>query len=400
MGTERLYYSDSYLAEFTARVTDTQPGKQPGEREVVLDRTAFYPEGGGQPSDLGTLAGAPVLGVVEREGEAFHRVRGDLPGGEVTGRIDWPRRFDHMQQHTGQHILSQAFSRLLRADTVSFHMGADTSSIDIAIPSLSPEQVETAEDFANRVVFENRPVRVHMVAPSELARFELRKGTERVDQIRVVEVEEFDSIPCGGTHCRSTGEVGLIKVTRWERRSGNSRVEFLCGGRALRDYRLKNEVVVSLAAGLSVRDVEVRESVDRLAGEASESRRLAEQLRNRLLDYQARELALAALPVGRAMVVATALQGSGAEELRHLAARLVAEPSRVALLASAADRCYVAFARSENLDFDASILFRKAVAPHGGRGGGRPHLAQGGAPDPGVARPILDDALRELSSLL
>jgi alanyl-tRNA synthetase len=400
LGTERLYYSDSYLADFTATVRDVRPGGERGEREVVLDRTAFYPEGGGQPSDLGTLGGAPVVGVVEREGEVVHRARGEVPGGEVTGRIDWPRRFDYMQQHTGQHILSQAFSRVLGAGTVSFHMGADSSTVDIAVPSLSPEQVESVEELANRVVFENRPVRVHMVDPSDLERFELRKGSERVDRIRVVEVAEFDSIPCGGTHCRSAGEVGLIKVTKWERRSGNSRVEFLCGGRALRDYRLKNETVVSLAAGLSVRDVEVREAVDRLTREASESRRLAEHLRNRLLDHQARELALEAMPVGPAAAVVTVLPGGDPEELRHLAARLVSTPSRVALLAAATDRCYLVFARSDDLALDASALFRKVVTPYGGRGGGRPHLAQGGAPHPVDARRILDDALRELSTLL
>jgi alanyl-tRNA synthetase len=400
LGTERLYYQDSYLTEFTAVVKEASPGGRHGEWEVVLDRTAFYPEGGGQPSDLGSLSGKPVVEVQEREGEIVHRVRGEVAAGQVTGRVDWGRRFDYMQQHTGQHILSQSFSRLLGADTISFHMGTDASTIDIASPGLTTEQVASVEEATNRVVFENRPVRVHMVDPSDLARFELRKGTERADQVRVVEVEEFDSIPCGGTHCRSTGEAGIVKVSRWERRGGNSRVEFLCGGRALRDYRLKNESVMSLAAGLSVRETEVREAVARLAREASESRRLTEQLKNRLLDYQARELVLEAVPVGQAMVVAALLPGSDPESLRHLATRLVATPARVALLAAASDRAHLVFARSEDVSFDASALLQRASAPYGGRGGGRPHLAQGGIPDPAAARPVLDDALRELSSLL
>lgn len=398
--TERLYYLDSYLTEFTARVQDVRPGTRPGDSEVTLDRTAFYPEGGGQPSDLGTLAGAPVAGVVERDGEVVHIVQGDAGNGEVVGQVNWPRRFDFMQQHSGQHVLSQAFSRLLRAETVSFHMGTDSSTIDLAIPSLSAEQTQAVEEAANQVVFDDRSILVHLLDPSDLERFDLRKGTARTEQIRVVEVGQFDSIPCGGTHTRSTGEIGLIKVTRWERRGGNTRVEFLCGGRALRDYRMKNETVVELAAGLSVRDVDVREAVDRLMREASESRRQAEQLRNRLLDHEAGALETRAVPVGPAMVVAALLEEGGPEQVRHLAGRLTSVPSRVALLAASGDRCYLAFARSEDLSVDVSALLRQASAPYGGRGGGRPNLAQGGAPNPGDARRILDAALESLSALL
>src|SRR5512133_2682122 len=186
-GTERLYYRDSYQKEFTARVVrSAQAG---GQTEVVLDRTAFYPDGGGQPSDFGTLGGNPVTGVVDRDGEVVHLVRGDVPGGEVTGELDWQRRFDHMQQHTGQHVLSQAFERLLGAKTVSFHMGAEVSTIDLATSALDAAQVDAVEDLCNQVVVENRPVLVHFLAPSDLASLELRKGTDREGEIRVVEVE-------------------------------------------------------------------------------------------------------------------------------------------------------------------------------------------------------------------
>ena len=213
-------------------------------------------------------------------------------------------------------------------------------------------------------------------------------------------MQEFDSIPCGGTHCRSAGEVGLIKVTRWERRSGNTRVEFLCGGRALRDYRMKNDVVVGLAGSLSVRDVEVREAVARLSRETAESRHRAEQLRNRLLDFQAGDLARQAIPVGLAMVVVAFLEEGGPEELKHLAARLTSIPARIALLAAGGDRGHLTFARSEDLSVDMAALLRQSAAPHGGRGGGRANLAQGGAPDPEAARRTLNDAMEILRSQL
>jgi len=396
--TERLYYRDSYMKEFTARVVRTGPAG--GQTEVVLDRTAFYPEGGGQPSDTGLLAGAPVTSVLERDGEVVHLVRGSVPSGEVIGGVEWERRFDHMQQHSGQHILSQAFEQLLGAKTVSFHMGAEVSTIDLATPGLGPEQVQAVEELSNRVVFEDRPILVHLLDPSELSRFDLRKGTEREGEIRVVEVEGFDSIPCGGTHCRSTGAVGLIKVTRWARRSGDVRVEFLCGWRALRDYRAKNEAVVALATSLAVRDQEVREAVERLMRDATETRRQAEQLRNQILDYQAAELAGKAEAVGEASVITTVLADRSPDELKHLAARVTSEPGRVVLLAATADKASVVFARSEDVPLDAGALLRQAAAPFGGRGGGRPNLAQGGIPDPANAQAVLDEALKAVRGIL
>jgi alanyl-tRNA synthetase len=390
--TKRLYYQDSYLKEFTATVV--RASQAGGQTEVLLDRTAFYPEGGGQPSDMGLLAGAPVSGVLERDGEVIHLVEGDVPVGEVAGKVAWERRFDHMQQHSGQHILSQAFEQILGAKTVSFHMSADVCTIDLATPGLSPEQTYSVEDLSNQVIFENRPILVHLLESSDMSRFDLRKGTEREGEIRVVEVKGFDSIPCGGTHCRTTGEVGPIKVTRWARRSGDVRVEFLCGWRALRDYRGKNDTAVALATSLSVRDQEVRAAVERLMLDSTELRRQTQQLRNQILDYQAVELAGKAETIGSASVVSAILVGCSSEELKHLATRLTAEPGRVALLAASADRTSVVFARSEEISLDAGALLRQATGPFGGRGGGHPNLAQGGIPDPANAQSVLDEALK------
>jgi alanyl-tRNA synthetase len=398
ISTERLYYRDSYLKEFSAHVVRASPAE--GQVEVVLDRTAFYPEGGGQPADLGVLSNAQVTDVLDRDGEVVHVVRGSMPSGEVTGQVDWDRRFDHMQQHSGQHVLSQAFEQMVGAKTVSFHMGAEVSTIDLAIGALTPEQLQAAEDLSNRVIFEDRPILVHLLDPSELARLQLRKGSEREGEIRVVEVEGFDSIPCGGTHCRSAGAVGLIKVTRWARRSGDVRVEFLCGWRALRDYRAKNETAVVLATSLAVRDQDVREGVERLMREAVDLRKQTEHLRNQILDYQAIELAGRGQTIGSAWVIATVLEDRSPEELKHLAARIVAEPGKIVLLAAGTDKATLVFARSENLSLDAGALLRQAAAPFGGRGGGRPNLSQGGIPDPANTQAVLDEALRVVRSQL
>src|SRR5438128_9258541 len=230
MTTERLYYTDCYLREFEASVVAAEPAPQ-GCR-VYLDRSAFYPESGGQPSDRGTLGGIPVLDAVD-EGDAVAHLVGRKPESEtVRGEIDWLRRFDHMQQHTGQHVLSAAFEHLFRVRTVSFHLGADVSTIDLARETTAAE-IEAAEREANRVVWEDRPVTIRFASAEEAASLPLRKEPKREGTLRLIDVERFDLSACGGTHVARTGAIGIIAVAAWERFKGGEGVEFLCGGRAL-----------------------------------------------------------------------------------------------------------------------------------------------------------------------
>jgi len=413
--THKLYYDDPYQREFTARVVERLTiGGRPA---VVLDRTAFYPTSGGQPGDRGTLNGIAVLDVSEREdGQIVHVLAGSLAGEQVAGVIDWARRFDHMQQHTGQHILSQACERLgagspqLPAETVGFHLGDEAPSrltsrnggrdgaskvctIDLNCTSLSPEQAAAIEDLANQVVFENRPVIARFVTAEELAqlsqvRARLQPPTGR-EQIRLVEVQGFDWSLCGGTHVRAAGEIGLIKVRKWERRGDTVRVDFYCGRRALADYRWKNAAVNELAASLSIKDDELASTVTRLLAEAAESRRQLNFARERLLDYEAAELAASAEPIAAGRVVRQVFEGRNVEEVRHLAQRLTARPGIMALLGVRADKAQLIFARAADVAVDVNALLKTAVAVVGGRGGGTPALAQGGGPE--VAR--LDEAL-------
>src|SRR6266850_2306112 len=251
--TERLYYNDSHLIEFEARVTDKSE-RVSGWTAVTLDRTAFYPTGGGQPSDTGTLNGERVLECIDDEDNGvLHVIQGRAPevGAGVKGRIDWPRRLDHIQQHTGQHILSQAFVTLFNAPTRGFRVLDESCEIDVEIANPTNELIEHAVELANNVIWEDRQITIKTASTEEAAKLPLRKESSRQGDLRLIEIDGFDLTPCGGTHAYRTGEVGLIAVRSWERAKGLSRIEFVAGVRALADYRRANKSAREIAALLS-----------------------------------------------------------------------------------------------------------------------------------------------------
>lgn len=382
--TERLYYADSYLCQFEATVIERLSWHgQPG---VVLSRSAFYPSGGGQPHDTGRLQGLPVLDVVEREADkaVIHVLEQELPGdvldSVVTGQVDWPRRFDHMQQHTGQHILSQMAVQLLEADTVGFHLGEKAGTIDLDRVPLDAEQLDWLEAEANRIVLENRPVIARFVSRPELAGLPLRKLPQVSGPVRIVEIESFDRSPCGGTHSRTTSEVGLIKIVRVERRGNETRLEFLCGGRALADYRLKNRLLLHMSGHLSVGYWELTEAVERLEKEAKSQRKAARAAQDQLLDTEAHLLAFQAEPLIEFLLVSRIFQNRKVEDIKRLALKMAEKHGCVALLGLAGDKGHLVFAAPPDSPYDLRPILRQACAVIGGGGGGRPHLAQGGGP--------------------
>jgi len=391
--TDRLYFADSYLTEFEAAVVAVAPrGDQFG---VELDRTAFYPTSGGQPHDSGTLNGIPVTDVLDEQGKILHVISAPVSG-DVVGRIDWDRRFDHMQQHSGQHILSQAFLQVANAQTQSVHFGAEAATVDLDIGELSADTVERVEELANTVVIGDRPVLIREVDEGALKEFELRRPPKQSGRIRIVEIENFDRSACGGTHVRRTGEVGPIKVHRWERAKGGTRAEFLCGKRALRDYRWKNALVDELAGQFSVGEGEVREAVRRLMEQLSESRRMLEV-------YRDEALAAAALArvqeVGPGRVVAEVLPVQSATDITDLAGRIVESGAPVVLLGTPDGK--VVFARGKHIPLDMRTLIQQTTATVGGRGGGRPEFAQGAVPSARVAEALkraASDARQALDS--
>jgi len=391
--THRLYYTDSYLREFDATVIDAHPRN--AHVGIVLDRTAFYPTSGGQPHDTGTLNNLPVIDVLEDEEDRIVHVVAERLQGTVKGAVDWLRRFDHMQQHTGQHILSQACLRTLGAQTRAVHLGGEVSTLDLDRPEMSAEAVASAEDLANQIVFEDRPVLVREVEEADLVSLQLRRPPKKHGRIRVVEVEDFDRSACGGTHVRRTGEVGPIKIRRWERFKGGTRVEFYCGWRALRDYRWKNALTLELASQLTVKDAEVLGAVSRLAGQLRDRDRVLADVQDRLVDLEARQR-LAQTP-GPPYLVAAVVPEWTTAMVTAMAGRLAKADSTVAVLGSSEG--HLVIARSADLDLDAAALLTQVVQQHGGRGGGRPAYAQGSVPVPRITEAV-EAARREVTTRL
>ena len=393
--TERLYYSDSHLIEFDARVVDATD-RVSGWTAVVLNRTAFYPTGGGQPSDTGTLNGARVVECID-DGEqgVLHVVQGAAPqrGTVVHGRVDGPRRLDHMQQHTGQHILSQAFVTLFNAPTKSFRVLDTSCEIDVELHNPTAQIIERAVELANNVIWEDRAIVIRNVTSEEAADLPLRKEPAREGELRLIEIEGFDLTPCGGTHAYRTGEVGMIAVRSWERAKGLTRIEFVAGTRALADYRKANKSAREIAALFSTGRDDAPQLAAQMVEENKELHRRIRVLEEVAAGAEAEKL----LTSASQGVVVQIFDGRDAESLKKLAHALVAHPGTIALLASRdKDTARLVFARSAEARGDMSALMREACAMLDGRGGGKPEMAQGGGKN--VAK--LDDALTHALTLL
>jgi alanyl-tRNA synthetase len=394
MATERLYFSDAYLTEFDARIVAR--GERNGQPAVLLDRSAFYPEGGGQPPDHGTLNGIAVEDVQVEDGDVWHTLAASPDGDTVHGVVDWARRFDHMQQHHGQHMLSAACEQLFQFRTLSFHLGAASSTIDLDTPALTSAQATAIEDRVNQVIWEDRPVQARFVSPEELATMPLRKPPTKAQNVRVVSVPDFDYSACGGTHPRSTGGVGVLHIRRWERRGDTTRVEFLCGRRALNDYRARDALVAQLAADFSVGPDEVSAAVARLRDNEDRGRKQLRAMTEQVISFEAEALTARADMAGIRQVVQQAFEGRELEEVRMLA-RAIAENNAVALLGLRGERTQIIFAAPASADVDCGALLRAALAPFGGRGGGQRTLAQGGLPDGERLLEVLETARATLS---
>lgn len=376
MPTERLFYSDPYLTEFDARVERVE---DVGGRSVaILDRTAFYPTSGGQPFDIGTLGDSRVVEVVDREDGAIgHVVDRSVPdGAHVHGVIDWQRRFDHMQQHTGQHLLSAAFDRLLGVRTVSFHLGSDSSTIDLN-RDVSAAEIAKAEADANRIVWEDRSVTIRFIDAAEASTIGLRKESARTGSLRIIDVADYDRSACGGTHVARTGAVGIIAVQSWERFKGGTRVAFVCGGRALKAFGALRDSVVESVRRLSVLPAGLPAAIERIQTESKDLKKLIKAQEERLAGYEAAELAARAIEVGSAKLVAE-IQALDAVALKNLATAIAGRPSHIVILVSSSGPGLIVVARSKDIELDARDVLRQLIDRFGGKGGGTPEMAQGG----------------------
>jgi alanyl-tRNA synthetase len=388
----RIYYTEPYRLEFDATVTAVTPAPSAvpsagGRWLVTLDQSAFYPTSGGQPFDIGILDGgdasARVLDVSDDSGPVEHTVehRTDAPpftvGQRVHGVIDAVRRRDHMQQHTGQHILSAAFDRLLSVRTESFHLGTTSATIDLA-REVTAAEIARAEDVANQIVWEDRPVSIRFVTPEEAATLPLRKEPKKDGELRLIDIADWDLSACGGTHVARTGEVGIIAIKGWERFKGASRIEFVCGVRALAAFREQREAIAGSVRLLSVLPPELPAAIERTLNDSKDLRYQLRQATQKIAEHEAETLAAHAEPIGKARCVVAAVDGYDAGSLKALAISIAREPGLVAALITSASPSAIVVTRSADVALDSAAILKAMTLRFGGKGGGKPEMAQGG----------------------
>ncbi len=424
--TSRIYYTDPYCRRFHASITKAFVHE--GRPAALLDRTAFYPTSGGQPFDTGKLFEAgeageagraggagrerrgpygsaiEVIEVIDVDDEVVHILTAPVPEGAiVNAEIDWTRRFDHMQQHTGQHLLSAAFDRLFQIRTVSFHMGSDASTIDLQREA-SSEQVALAEGEANRVVWENREVAIRFVTSEHAAVLPLRKEPAREGTLRLIEVQDFDLSACGGTHVSRTGAIGSLLVIAAEKFKGGTRVTFACGSRAIRAFQLLRDAVAGSVRLLSVLPRDLPAAIERMQVEAKDLRRTLRRFQEALAAHEAARL-IGACEVGSgaAVVIVEAIDGWDANGLKAIATHIAAQANAAVALFSTESPHAGVITRSPGMPVDASVVLGALIERFGGRGGGKADLAQGGgfggelSAILGTARQLLEGGPRSLS---
>jgi alanyl-tRNA synthetase len=404
--TDRLYYRDSFLYDFEAKVAETPAGARPA---LILDRTAFYPTSGGQIFDIGTISieneKLKVTEVADTEdGRVVHYLEAPVkdlpPGTPVRGQIDATRRRDHMQQHSGQHVLSAAFIRLHNLHTVSFHMADDYCSIDLDTPTLTKEQIESAERLANEIILENRPVDIRFVTRDQAGELGLRKlpAADR-DELRIIDIREFDLSACGGTHVRQTGQIGCILLRKAERVRQGWRVEFVAGQRAVATARRDFTALTETAALFSAHIYDVPQQARKSLDETRSLRKQREQAQEELAAAQASALLGETPESNSRRIVICTFSDRDMNSLKLLAQKLTRlSPRVVALLASTSPQPSLVFAQSAGQPFDMGALMKQTLAALNGRGGGSKDMAQGGVPTPDGLQSALDSVSAILRS--
>jgi alanyl-tRNA synthetase len=381
---KRLYYTDPYTTQFEAHILERIPFPDQEKVGLVLDQTYFYPTSGGQPHDTGRIQNFPVVDVYIREDDdaIVHVVNGEIWAETVRAEISWLRRFEHMQQHTGQHILTRAFIEQAAAETASFHLGSEAATIDLDRPVLSAEQIEKAEWQANQIIWDNRLVRVTMVSQAEAQGLSLRKlPPELTGRVRLIDIENYDVTACGGTHVSRTGEVGLLKITSLEKRRNHLRIHFRCGRRALRDYRIKNRILNQLSMQFTTGIEALEQVTTNLREENQQAQKEIRRLKTQLRQYEIEEIIAGTRQDKSIRIIRRVFNDREVDDLRALARELTNRPGVIALLGLAGARSFLVFSRSTNAPGNMNKLIKPALQLLGTTaGGGTPEMAQGGGP--------------------
>jgi alanyl-tRNA synthetase len=376
--TERLYYNEPYVTRFTATVTGRTIIN--GKHAIILNKTLFYPTSGGQPNDTGTLNGIPVLDVIEHDDDIIHIVEEIILDEIFTGEIDWQRRFDFMQQHTGQHILSQVILQLFNAETVSFSLDTENATIEINRTAFSYEDALQAEKKANHCIHKNVPVHILYPSKTELSILPLRKKPPLGKPVRVIHIEGLDYSACGGTHCALTGEVGVIKIRRWEKIRGNIRLEFLCGQRAVTDYHIKNRLINELTALFSVPESALLDSAQNAVETNKTLHKTIFNLKQKLFTFQAKNLYITSSHFGTIPFVFHTLEDGTIQELQFLAQAIRSQGTCIVILVCGGEKPAFLCSRTDDIPVDLSGILNELKQTFTIKGGGTPSLVQGGLP--------------------
>lgn len=369
--TKRLYLDDPYQVEFEARIVERRT--QEKKPAVILDQTCFYPESGGQPHDRGWIDEVEVIKVFEEDAKIVHLLEKDIQVENIKGKIDWERRFDHMQQHSGQHILSQSFHEILEAETLAFHLGEAATTLEMDLRRVTDEDIERVEMRANEVIYQDREVKIHSLPEDKVGSLPLRRPPKKKGLIRVVEVSDFDYSACGGTHVRRTGEVGLIKILRWERIRDNLRFEFICGRRAFQDYLMKNRILRDLSNRLTVHEQEVPSSVEKLFSELKSQRVEIKKMREKLAQAEAQEI----IERAKGKILKKIFAEKTCEEMRFLALNIIHTGDFVVLFGlEGEERGHLILACSKKFNIDMRELVPLVSPLIDGKGGGNPSLVE------------------------
>ncbi|MDV2885020.1 DHHA1 domain-containing protein [Alkalihalophilus pseudofirmus] len=396
--TTKLYYESAYLTHFEAKVIK----KDTDERGtyLVLDQTVFYPTGGGQPCDRGQLDDVEITLVEEVDGEIRHYVQSPLleTGQTVHGQIDWSRRFDHMQQHAGQHILSAVFAELFGYQTVGFHLGTEEVTIDLEIPQLTIDEAEKAVHYANEMIQENRAIEARWVSEAEANRYPLRKELSVKGDIRLVIIPDFDYNGCGGTHPKQTLEVQGLSITGWEKQRNNIRISFLCGNRVFKQFAQHNQILQQLSQTLNAQYSKLPEKASSLIVKQKELDKELEQLKGDLLKYETIELLDSCEVVSNQSRLFKRFKDRSIKELQQLAKDVVEENDQavVFFVSESAEKTQLVMAVGKAVEsVQANMIMKKLLPSINGRGGGNQHFAQGGG-DSGADVESLFELVKEL----
>lgn len=389
MPTHHLYLNQPNITEFPATILRAFP--HGSHHAVILDQTAFYPTSGGQMHDTGTINGIEVVDVIEQDDEILHLVKSPLEVGRAECQINWQRRFDFMQQHTGFHILARSFLIVTGAQTLSSHLGEQISTIDVDLKAINEEQIRAVEDLVQQIIFEDRKVKANWSKPADVDKDRLRKELAEREEMRLVEIEGFDIDPCGGTHVSSTGQVGLVKMIRWEKIRGYLRFEFYAGERAIQDYQKKWHINSMLSNLLSTGEDEFVIAVEKLQTETRELLRKNKKLTEQNIIFEAQELVQQAQQQGN-KVITILFEDRELNDVRYLAKQVIQFGDVWTLFGLNDEKAHLIFARSDGYDYNLNDLVKQVAHLIEGRGGGRPNFVEIGGPKKSSLEEALNSA--------